>query len=301
MTNRIPQKELNKLIKRLLKHKIPFKKISTNGRTLIVTDKFGSYENSESMFPAKELHFIKSVKEYIIKNKTYRNVRNYFKKEGSEKKIKYFYYNKRVVPEVIFENAYEIDIKNAYWDTAYYQYNMFTEEIYNKGLSVSKKSRLAAIGSLAKTKNIEEFDGIEQRKLPPERSKRTEYLWNTICKKIGKIMYQSSKVINNNFLFFWVDAVFVKDKQSAILIQKFLKKKGYHTTMAKCEWVKFNNTGIIVKCTEKGKWIETKREEVIIRDGKKFIKTIKGKEWRDERPFPYSGVISETEVNKLAE
>jgi len=299
MINRIPQEKLETLIKNFLKNKIPFKKISTHGRTLVITEKLGSYENKESSFPSKELHFIKSVKDYVIKNNTYGRVRNYFKKDGSNNKIKYFFYNKTIVPGNVFENCYEIDIKNCYWDTAYFHYNLFDKELYEKGLLVSKKSRLAAIGSLAKVKNIIEFDGKEERKLPPVKSEKTEFLWNTICHKIGKTMFRASKLAKNDFLFFWVDGVFIKDKNKVNEIQKFLKYNGYESTVSLCEWVKFDEKGLVVKSKAKGKWITTTKEEIVIRDGKKFIKNVKTKVWKDERPFPYSGAISDKEIVNL--
>lgn len=298
MVNRISQNNLTALIKRFLKAKIPFKKVSTTGRTLIISD-FGSFENKESRFPANELHFIKSVKEHVIKNGTYKKIRNYFTKEGSNKKIKYFFYNKNIKPGDIFNKAYEVDINNAYWDTAYHQFNLFDEDIYNKGLTVSKKSRLAAIGSFAKVKYITEFDGQQEKNLPPERSKKTEFLWNTICNRIGRIMARGSRTAKSDFLFFWVDAIFVKDKETAKRVQKLFKEKGYNSSISLCEWVKFDQKGIVVKSKAKGKDIETKKEEIVIRDGKRYIKTVRKKEWKDERPFPYAVALSEKDINSL--
>lgn len=299
MIIRVSHKVLEQKVKFFLQHKIPFIKSSTNQRTVIRTEGWGEWQNKESNFPAKELHFIKSVKDFVIKNKTFAKVRNYFKKEGSNKKIKYFYYNKKVLPGEVFNEAYEVDIKNAYWDTSYFHYNLFSEEIYQKGLTVSKKSRLAAIGSLAKTVTVIQFDGKEEKELDPIKSTDTEFLWNTICHRISKTMIKGSKLAKDDFLFFWVDALFVKDKQSAKNIQAFFKKHGYQSTIAKCEWIKFNAGGLTVKCTEKGKWINKVREETVIRNGQKFIKTIRTKEWKDERPFPYGNAISDKDISNI--
>jgi hypothetical protein len=164
---------------------------------------------------------------------------------------------------------------------------------------VSKKSRLAAIGSLAKTVSVMEFDGTEEKILPDERSKKTEFLWHTICHKIGKIMAKASKQAKGDFLFFWVDAVFVKG-ESAKQIIKLFKQLGYDVTTYKCEWVRFEDKKLIVKSTAKGKWVTITKEEIIERDGKKYRKKVKTKEWRDERPFPYGTSMNETEIAKLA-
>ena len=297
---RISQEKLDKKVTEFIKFKIPFKKISTSTRTTLITDGFGTFENKESAFPANELHFIKSVKDYVVKNKTYQKVRNYFRKDGSEKRIKYFYYNKTVKPGDIFEGCYEVDIKNCYWDTAYFHYNLFSKEIYEKGLTVSKKSRLAAIGAFAKIQLVVEFDGKNQKKLPNIRSKKTEFLWHTICHKIGKTIYKSSKLATDDFLFFWVDGVFLKSKSQVKTLQKFLKKNGYQSSVSYCEWIKFENNGLTVKSIEKGKWvIEKERIPFIGKDGKKYVRIKEHKVWKDERPFPYVNAMSDGDIINL--
>ncbi len=285
MNNRITYKELEKKVKFCLKYKIPYKKIMTNGRTVLLTKGWGDWETKENRFPANELHFIKSVKDHIIKNGTYKKIRNYFKTE--------------VKPGDIFNEGYEVDISNCYWDTAYFHYNLFDEPIYLKGLTVVKRIRLAAIGSLKRVQSVIEFDGKEEKQMPDIRSTTTEFLWDTICHKIGKTMYKSSKEAGKGFLFFWVDGLFVKDKSTAIKVQKFLKKNGYNSTIALCEWIRFDEKSLVVKSTAKGKFVTVIREEEVIRNGKKFIKIHRDRVWKDERPFPYSSAISEKDIINL--
>lgn len=298
MIVRIPHHELEKKVRFFIRHKIPFKKFSTSERTTIVTENWGSWMNRESSFKTSELHFIKQVKEHIVKNQTYRKIRNNFLKEGSTKKIKYFFYNKNQRPGDYFEDIYEIDLKNAYWQTAF-ALGLFDQPIYEKGLTVTKKTRLAAIGSLAKVVHRIDFDGSKEHILDPERSEKTEFLWHTICSRIGKVMAKGSKIAKKDFLFFWVDAIFVKG-ESAKALQKFFKEQGYETGMFKCEWIKFSDKQILVKSKEKGKWIKKNKEEIVMKDGKKMLRRYKVKEWRDERPFPYSSSLSESEIAKLS-
>lgn len=303
MIVRISRKELEKKIRFFLKMKIPFKKLSTTERTIIHAEgRWGSWMNRESSFRAAELHFIKSVKEFILKHGTYKKVRNYFKKEGSTGKIKYFYYNKNTSPGQTIEGVTEIDLKNAYWHTAYTLpkdgTTLFSEEIYKKGLTVSKKSRLAAIGSLAKVVSVWEFNGEKEIKHPPEKSETTEYLWHTICNKIGKIMAKGSKVAKNDFLFFWVDAIFVKN-ESAKEVAELFKKHGYEVSIYPCEWVKFDDNKITVKSSQKGKWVKRIKEEPFERDGKQLVKKVRFKEWKDERVFPYKIAMNDKEIMNL--
>jgi hypothetical protein len=85
---RISQKAIEKKIVMFLKQGIAFRKESTNGRTIVhASGRWGSWMSTggdkKNKFFAKELSFIKGVKDHIIKNETYKNVKNNFKKEGS--------------------------------------------------------------------------------------------------------------------------------------------------------------------------------------------------------------------------
>ncbi len=251
MIIRIPEKDLKKKIKFFQKHKIPYRMVSTKGGSItIYAGRRGNWMNKESGFKPSELHFIKSVKDHIIKNNTFKGVRNNFKKAGSTKKIKYFYYNPKLVAGDFFENVREIDLKGAYWHQAY-KLNLFDKVLYQKGLTVTKKSRLAAIGTLAKVKQIVEYNGKEEVNLPPERSKETEFLWNVISYRIGKIMARASKAAKNDFLFFWVDAIFIKEGPMADKVLKMFTDLGFQTTYWHCEWAKFDHNKITVKSIAK--------------------------------------------------
>ena len=73
-----------------------------------------------------------------------------------------------------------------------------------------------------------------------------------------------------DFLFFWVDAIFVK-KKSVAKIQRLFESLGYKSEVYKCEWVRFEESKIIVNSEEKKK--------KVVRDGKT--------KWVTTRPFPF--------------
>lgn len=303
---RISSKDLAKKHLFFLEHKIPFRKESTNGRTIIHAGKgWGSWMNKESVFKPSELYFIKSVKEYIIKNGTYKKVKNKFTdKEGNSnteqlKKIKYFYYNKKLKPGDEFKHIKEIDLKNAYWSLTHFKLGLIDEHLYQKGLTVSKKSRLAAIGTLAKVTKILEYDGKTETNLDPKLSKETAFLWHTISYQVGRIMARASRVAGNSFLFFWVDAIFVLPGVEKEIIKLF-KKQGFQCSVSNCEWIRFEDSKIVVKSTEKAKWVTKIVETKVTIDSKHFIKRHKTKEYRDERPFPYKKALTEADIMNLS-
>lgn len=300
MINRISLKDLEKKLQFFLKYKIPYRLELTNERRVVhAQGRWGSWMNRESSFKPSELSFIKSVKHFIIKNETYKAVREKYKRGIAGQRIKYFSYNKSCKPGDYHENVREYDLKNAYWLKTF-ALNLIDEHLYQKGLTVSKKSRLAAIGSLAREKKVIEFDGVTQHDRPPLVSRKTRFLWNVISYEVGKVMFEASKIAGDDFLFFWVDAIFVKGK-SADKIEKLFKKARFECSSTNCEWVKFEGNKITVKCTAKTRTITKKVQTEVIRDGKKFIRTQKVTEKRDERPFPYKSALSEKDLLELSD
>ncbi len=302
---RISAAELEEKIELLIQMGIPFRKESTKGRSVLHAEQgWGSWMNKESSFRASELSFIKNVKAYIKKHETWRAVRNNFTdKEGNiiQKKlgkIKYFYYSKKLKAGDYFENIIEIDLKNAYWDTAF-KMGLFDERIYQKGLTVTKKSRLAAVGSFAKVVKVFEFDGKIETVKPPIKEDEIEFLWHTISYRVGRLMAKAMRLIGNDFLFFWVDAIFIKPGKEKQIIKLF-KEAGFNCSTIKCEWMQVNDKKIIVKSTAKAKWVYKIKEEKVIIDGKPFMKRYRTKKWVDERPFNLDMAMDVSEIMTLA-
>jgi hypothetical protein len=208
----------------------------------------------------------------------YKKIRNHFKTEESKKKIRYYFVNSRYKVGDFIKDCIEIDLKSAYWESAN-NMGLLSKGLYTQGKSVSKQSRLAAIGSLARVKNRIAFDGYKETKLPPIRNELTEFLWDTICHKIGKLMHKTGRECGKDFIFVWVDAMFVH-KTAVKKIEKMMKAAGFEVSIEKCDWIQFNASNITVK--GKGKWVSI--------DGKWI--------WKDTREFPFS-VGSGMDKNKV--
>ncbi len=289
----------------------------TNGRWVFSCSRLkGEFMNADAKFPMKELSFIKGVKQYVEDNEIYKKVKNRFKSFEDEKlkdaekkkKIKYFFYNKKIVPGTVFKDYIEIDMKSAFWVTAY-RLGIINKEIFDKGMYgyidkngekvyISKKSRLAAIGTLAKRYRDFEFDGVNLTKHPPVESKLTEFLWDEVCYQTGKVMYKAGKIAEKSgkingtdtgFAFGWVDALFVHVSVVAE-VKAFFKEAGYGTSTYKCEEIIFSDRKIVVDSKAKGKWVRRKNKET----GKKE------RVWETKRPFPYKQLLKEEDILKLA-
>ena len=119
--------------------------VCTNGNYELISDLFRTktYARNTRITP-KELGFIKKVKNYIVKNLIYAN----FKKDYFPRNIVYMDANPKW-RGTILTDVVEVDIDQAYWETAY-QLGALSKELYDQGKkgTISKEARMVALGSL---------------------------------------------------------------------------------------------------------------------------------------------------------
>jgi len=100
---------------------------------------------------------------------------------------------------------------------------------------------LVALGSLAKSVDVYKFSRKKLKFIKPIKSD-TEKLWVEICAVIDDLMGEIKKDCGEDFIFYWVDAIFVK--VSAVnKVKQILKKHGYSyktnkITKIKCKYNK---------------------------------------------------------------
>lgn len=296
---RVPRKLIEKKVKFYEKYGIAYWFENTNEReTIYAAGTWGTHMNKESSFKASELQFIKEVKEHIIKNETYKLVKNKFTTDKKIDSIKYSIF-KNIKPGTVYKNCIEIDLKGAYWEQLNMLPGLINEKIYAKGLTVEKRTRLACVGTLNKTTGCIAFDGKQSTVLEDIKSDKTGFLWHTISHKIGQVLSKASKIVKRDFIFAWVDALFIHgDKKDEIL--KLFKDAGFNASVYKCESISFGERKIIVTSKDKGKWVtKTTREKITLPNGKKAIKLIKRRVYTEDRPFPYKKVLSKKEIDQL--
>jgi hypothetical protein len=144
-------------------------------------------------------------------------------------KIKYFDLNRNLYEREI-KKCYCVDIKSAYL-SALKIHGVISQEIYDYINDLPKLDRLRCLGMLATCKI--EFSFIDGN-LTGYQMKRNDQLakyFFLACYEVGEIMQQIKNIIGENFLFYWVDGVFVTGKRNANKVQKILENAGYqHTT-----------------------------------------------------------------------
>lgn len=179
--------------------------------------------------------------------------------------IKYYNYNN---VEFFYERAILIDIKAAY-PTALKNTGIITEETYNFLMKLKKIQRLKAIGMLASSKFIYEFEAgelISTRKTEPNKYKDIYFF---AAYEIGEILQKCSAIGKTDFLFYWFDGIYIKPNWIyAAEIMKLLQLNNFNFSVS---WIENFEAKELKNCF-KIKWTEiTHSENKIIEKKNKSV------------------------------
>lgn len=166
---------------------------------------------------------------------------DYVDKIYHKDKVKYIAVRNFEEGEVI-SDLIEIDINQAYWETAYMM-GVISKEIFKKGLDMDKLVRLAALGSLAKKTEVWHYDGKDSfKKEKVINDQSTNNVWFAICQKVGDVMQEALKESGDDFMFYWVDAIFIKNNHStAAKVTSVFNRNGYETKNKLIDRIEFMN------------------------------------------------------------
>lgn len=201
------------LIDYLIAQKIPFEIQRTNSTMKLDSEIEKVIFSKNADFPKREMFFFNYVKSRINKDAIVPS----FKRENIDYiKVnpKYWGTNKTL------RNFVEIDINNAYFQTAK-NLGYIDKETFDLGMKLSKKTRLASLGALAKSPVFQVFDGNKfdtHRKPLPDTAKYFFSLCHIIDQIMKRIFLQLER---SKIAFYWVDAVFVHESEIETVKQIF--------------------------------------------------------------------------------
>jgi|688.fasta_scaffold96605_7 hypothetical protein len=173
--------------------------------------------------PSKQLFFIQKVKHHIMKNDLVNKIKKNYRKASN---IGYVSVTDDCVEGEVFEKPYSIDIKQAYWETAY-KAGWINKEIYLQGLSIDKRIRLAALGTFAKRVYHYEFNGKGEESMVGIAEPKYPHVFFNQANTIYKVMEDCRGIVGTDFLFYWTDGVYVKNLDAAKKVEQVLRECGY--------------------------------------------------------------------------
>jgi hypothetical protein len=217
-----------------------------NGNYTLISELFKAKTFRKSEYTVDELRFIKEVRRHIVKNEVY--LEPQFQENQVFSEDVHYVRVAHVPVGETFKNVCEVDIDQAYWETAY-QLGVIPEKLYVKGCkgNISKKCRLTALGSLARKKYKFIYEGDKLVDKLVDREPLLENLWFTICKRVSDVMNDVIKELGKEFIFYWVDGIYFKNtpKNVSRTMNVFLNW-GYNTKFKKINQIQFHEKGFTV-------------------------------------------------------
>lgn len=269
----------------LIKEGIPFH-LYINTKSSKIEGGLGPPRYMGDKIDLKYMGFISKVKASVKKRIKTKEIT-----PGKEFKVKIDYFSVSGIyrnKNVSFKDCSEVDINSAYWHTAY-MLNVITKAIYNEGnkltekyhallkqsenpglpkeererlineANILKSIRLIALGSLAKKTTHYYFNGKKMIQLPDIVDKDTQFFWNQICAHVSLLMQKMATEIKEDYLFYWVDAIFIRGEKLA-KVKRMIKDAGYEFKVKKIDKITFRKGEIIAG--DKSFTISSKRDAI---------------------------------------
>lgn len=125
-------------------------------------------------------------------------------------------------------DVWKLDIKAAYWNTAY-NYGYISKNTYDYGIK-NKSLRLAALGALASKKEIHTYNKGVLKSTVIERPIISS-IYFEICQIVDDIMQNLATHVTG-MLGYYVDCLFINSKNQILInqIKRIFNKNGYDVT-----------------------------------------------------------------------
>ena len=207
-------KDIEFYVQEMKRRNIPFTIQQTLYTKKIISEKFNFEYTSATGLNNYELALINKVRLHCEKFTSIEYV--------ERKYIDYIHKYPQKESRWYSNEVYELDLSSAFWEIAKKE-NIISEEIYLYGQKkeISKKARLISLGALAKRTNIIHFkDGKFSR--PVYVEKKTQSLFFKCAEQTSIIMHTLRILSNNNYFFFWCDAIFIRGKSTLDILESYL-------------------------------------------------------------------------------
>ena len=212
---------------------------------------YGTFRfSANGVIKKSELYFITKVKRHVIKLPTYPHI----DQSKIEHQRSFMRNNRRYTKDL-----YELDLSAAYWSITYKD-GYIDKELYEKGLTLSKKVRLVALGALAKKLIIEDFDGEKYVNRRQEPLHESAHVFFNAQYKTSLLMKEARAIAGKDTMFIWSDAIFFRGLDNLKKLVDFFEKKEIKFKYFKIDSINYRDYVATVTSTEYGEANKGKKE-----------------------------------------
>lgn len=229
----------------------PYEVERTGNSILLKKNGLTYYTNiieGKDRMPLNQVYFISKVKRYIEKHNLHTKPALY----SDRSVFRFLDWDRKLKAHQSFNDCLCVDIDSAYWKTALWL-GYISQELYDEGLTMDKRIRLASLGSYAKKRHCYKFTGKGNEKFVKTIQPKNPQVFFNCAYVVYKLMAESQKLIKNDFIFYWTDGIYVKNKKAADKCTKLLKDRGYDSSLENLKKIAITNEKILVYETLKKK------------------------------------------------
>lgn len=157
-------------------------------------------------------------------------------------RIRYCVYNyPKLIPNTIIEDVYEIDLNSAYTHCAY-NLGLIDQKLFDKMQKADKITRLKCLGSIATRNVMQLFDDGKPLDIYVKEDATLRKSWFYIVRTIDNILLKFAEMYDN-FLFFYVDGIYVQGSSNVESIMSQLNEMLYPCKLQKDITIKVGKQG----------------------------------------------------------
>jgi len=213
--------------------------VKNTNTTISVNSEGFEFLTSEDTFFFQKKHFclLSKIKQEIKQNFTDEHF--YFTNvfHGNMRVFDYNYLNDL---NIIYENACEIDVNSCYITSAKLL-KLISKETFDKINHLPKNARLRILGAIATKKIIETYEAGELVNTEIVQDEQLFFAWKCIVNYSYLKILEVCKKLKDDFTLFWVDALFIKNKEQQNEVKNELEKLGYNSKVKNIEYMYFSN------------------------------------------------------------
>jgi len=192
-------------------------------------------------------------KTFILSNQLKKQIRENGHKvpDVSDCHIKYCVYNYPMLqPNCELRDVYEIDINSAYV-TACLNLGLIDQQMFDKLNKVDKITRLKCLGSIATRNTIQLYEAGNPTNIHIKQDLTLRNTWFYIVRTIDQILLNFAEMFEN-FLFYYVDGIYIWGQQNVIEIVQMLESKGYKSKVRENMTIEVGSLGDLLVTDDDG-------------------------------------------------
>jgi hypothetical protein len=123
-----------------------------------------------------------------------------------------------------YDNVLELDINKAYYKVLF-NLGYIEEDFYNECINLPKKIRLALVGSLATQKSIFYYENGKLERHEVTKNDTLRNVFFQLVSEVDEVLTVFQKMAGENFIFYWVDGIYLKPYSNLDFNRKMLENK----------------------------------------------------------------------------